>query len=211
MTQIQGVDSEIGRLRTVLMHRPGLELQRVTPRHADRLLLRTLPWVTKARQEHDQLCQELRDNGADVLYFTQLLQDALEYQQARTDAVRLAVADVGLGDELRGQLRAHLENLGPEQLAHVLIAGLTPEELKIGQGVVFELLDRHDFVLDPLPNLVFTKDSSFWIGDRVAIASMAAQLRRRETDLATVVYRHHPRFAGHQVDLRAGPGAPGRR
>ena len=78
----------------------------------------------------------------------------------------------------------------------MLIAGLTPEELKIGQGVVFELLDRHDFVLDPLPNLVFTKDSSFWIGDRVAIASLAAQLRRRETDLAAVVYRHHPRFAG---------------
>ena len=195
VSSIQHVDSEIGQLRAVLMHRPGLELQRVTPRHAGRLLLRSLPWLSRARQEHDQLCHELRACGADVLYFTALLQDALEYEPARTEAIRLAVADTALGDGLRGQLRAHLEDLRPEQLAEVLIAGLTPRELKIGQGVVFELLDRHDFVLDPLPNLVFTGDSSFWIGDRVAVASLPA-LRRREADLATVVYRHHPRFAG---------------
>jgi len=205
VSQFQSVDSEIGQLRTVLMHRPGLELQRITARHAGRLLFGSLPWLTKARQEHDVLCQELRDQGVEVLYFTQLLQDSLEYQAARDDAVRMAVADAALGDELRGQLRAHLADLGPEQLAQVLIAGLTPEELKIGRGVVFELLDRHDFVLDPVPNLVFTKDSSFWIGDQVAIASLAAGRRRRETDLATIVYRHHPRFAGtkwlYEADL----------
>jgi arginine deiminase len=194
--QIQGVDSEVGQLRTVLMHRPGLELQRITHRHKDRLLFGTLPWVSKARQEHDVLSQELRDQGVEVLYFTELLQDSLEYQPARDEAIGMAIADAGLGDELRGQLRAHLEDLGPEQLAQVLIAGLTPEELKIGHGVVFELLDRHDFVLDPLPNLVFTKDSSFWIGDQVAVASLTAERRRRETDLAGVIYRHHPRFAG---------------
>jgi arginine deiminase len=193
--QIRGADSEIGQLRTVLVHRPGRELQRLTPRQSGGLLLRTLPWVSKARQEHDVLCQELRNQGVEVLYLTELLQDVLEYQAARDEAIRLALADAGLGDELRGQLRAHLENLEPEQLGQVLIGGLTPEELKIGHGVVFELLDRHDFALDPLPNLVFTRDSSFWIGDQIAVASLAAERRRRETDLATVVYRHHPRFA----------------
>lgn len=191
-----GVDSEVGQLRTVLMHRPGPELQRMTPRHRDRLLMRTLPWVSRARQEHDFLCQVLRDHGVQVLYLTELLQDSLEYQAARDDAIGLAVADAGLGDELRSQLRAHLENLGPEALAQVLIAGLTPKELRLGRGVVFELLDRHDFVLDPLPNLIFSKDSSFWIGDRVAVASLAAERRRRESGLASVVYRYHPRFAG---------------
>ena len=196
MAQIRGADSEVGQLRTVLVHRPGLELQRITPRQSGGLLLRTLPWVSKARQEHDVLCQELRNQGVHVLYFTELLQDVLEYQAAREEAVRLAMADAGLGDELRGQLRAHLEDLDPEHLAQVLIAGLTPEELKIGHGVVFELLDRHDFALYPLPNLVFTRDSSFWVGDQMAVASLAAERRRRETDLATVVYRHHPRFAG---------------
>jgi arginine deiminase len=194
--QTKGADSEVGQLRTVLMHRPGSELQRMTPRHRDRLLFATLPWVSRARQEHDILSQALRDQGVEVLYLTELLQDCLEYQGARAEAIGLAGADTGLGDELRGQLRAHLEDLGPEALAQVLIAGLTPEELKIGQGVVFELLDRHDFVLDPLPNLVFTRDSSFWIGDRIAVASLAAGHRHREAGLAAVVYRHHPRFRG---------------
>jgi len=198
VSQAHGVDSEIGQLRTVLMHRPGRELERITHRQSGGLLLRAVPWVSKAREEHDVLCQVLRDFGAEVLYFTELLQDTLEYEPARTEAVRLAVADAGLGDELRARLRFHLDDLGPEQLAQVLIAGLKPDELKIGRGVVYELLDRHDFVLDPLPNLVFTKDSSFWIGNHLAVASLAAQHRRRETDLASVVYRHHPRFAGTQ-------------
>lgn len=191
---IQGVDSEVGQLNTVLVHRPGLELQRMTPRHVGRLLFGTLPWVSKAREEHDVLCDQLRDQGVRVLYLSALLQDTLEYQAARDEAVRLAIADSRLGDELRVQLRGYLENLDSEQLCRVLIAGLTPEELRLGHGVVFELLDRHDFVLDPLPNLVFTRDSSFWVGDRVGVASLGPD-RRRETDLIGVVYRHHPRFA----------------
>jgi arginine deiminase len=194
--QFQGVDSEVGQLRAVMVHRPGLELQRMTPRHAGRLLFGSLPWVSKARQEHDLLCEVLRAEGVHVLYLTELLQDCLEYQAARADAIQLAIADAALGDELRSQLRSHLEELGPEQLAQVLIAGLTPAELKIGHGVVFELLDRHDFVLDPLPNLMFTRDASFWVGDQVAVASLVSGRRRREADLATVVYRHHPMFAG---------------
>jgi arginine deiminase len=196
VARAQGVDSEVGRLRTVLMHRPGLELQRITPRHKDRLLFGTLPWLSRARQEHDILSQELRDHGVEVLYLTELLQDALEYEPARHEAIGRALADAGLGDELRGQLRRHLDGLGPEALAQVLIAGLTPDELRLAHGVVFELLDRHDFVLDPLPNLVFTRDSSFWIGDQIAVASMARERRRREGDLVSVVYRHHPRFSG---------------
>jgi arginine deiminase len=204
VTDIQGVDSEVGQLNTVLVHRPGLELQRMTPRHVGRLLFGTLPWVSKAREEHDVLCQQLRDLGVGVLYFTALLQDTLEYAGARDEAVRLAAADTRLGDELRTQLRAYLERLDSEQLALVLVAGLTPEELRLGHGVVFELLDRHDFVLDPLPNLVFTRDSSFWVGDRVGIASLAPD-RRREADLMGVIYRHHPRFSGtrwlYQPDL----------
>jgi arginine deiminase len=157
-----------------------------------------MPWLSRARQEHDILSEALRDQGVEVLYVTELLQDALEYEQARTEAVAGASAEASLGDELRAQVRGYLEDLGPEQLAQVLVAGLTPEELRAGHGVVFQLLDRHDFVLDPLPNLVFSRDSSFWIGDRVAVASLGSPLRRRESDLVSIVYRHHPRFAGLQ-------------
>ena len=93
MVQGNGADSEVGQLRTVLMHRPGPELQRLTPRHRERVLLRTLPWLSRARQEHDQLSQALRDEGVEVLYMIELLQDCLEYQAAR-DAITQASSSV---------------------------------------------------------------------------------------------------------------------
>src|ERR1700722_20231181 len=112
MADATGADSEVGRLKTVLMHRPGPELQRLTPRHRDRVLLRSLPWLSRARQEHDILSRELLEDGAEVLYQMELLQDCLKYESARDEAIGLAVADAGLGDELRGQIRRHLEDLG---------------------------------------------------------------------------------------------------
>ena len=82
-------------------------------------------------------------------------------------------------------------------LAQALIAGIGPGELSSGRGVVYQLLDRHDFVLDPLPNLMFTRDTSVWIGDRVAVSSLGA--RDREARLFEVLYAHHPRFAGTKM------------
>jgi len=196
VSHTHGADSEVGRLRSVLLHRPGLELKRITPRRRDWLLFDALPWVGRAQQEHDVFAAVLRDHGVEVLYITELLQDALEYQAARDEAIGDALGNARLGDELADQIRGHLGDLDPEGLTQVLIAGLTPAELRIGRGVVFELLDRHDFVIDPLPNLMFSRDSSVWIGDRVAVTSMAAPARRRESALVQVIYRHHPRFAG---------------
>jgi arginine deiminase len=190
-----GVDSEVGRLRTVLVHRPGLELSRITPHTAAPLLFDGLPWVGRAQQEHDIFAQALRDHGVEVLYLTELLQDALEYQPARDQAIASALGTAALGDELRTAVHGHLDGLGPEALAQVLIAGLTPAGLKTGRGVVFELLGRHDFIIEPLPNLMFCRDSSVWISDRAAVASMATG-RRREAELIQVIYGHHPRFAG---------------
>jgi arginine deiminase len=196
MSHAHGVDSEIGTLRAVLVHRPGAELRRITPRSMDRLLFDALPWVGRAQQEHDFFTQVLRDHGAEVLYVTELLQDVLEYRLARTAAIAAVLGDAALGDELRTHVRSHLEELDPEALTQVLIAGLTPDELRMGGGLVFELLGRHDFVIDPLPNLMFSRDSSVWISDRVAVASPAAPDRRRESELLKIVYDHHPRFAG---------------
>ena len=168
----------------------------MTPRSRDRLLFETLPWTCRAQEEHDVFTQALRDQGVEVLYVTELLQDALEYQPARDEAIAAVLADRLLGDELRAQVHERLDALGPEELAQVMIAGLAREDLPAGHGLAFQLLERHDFVVDPLPNLVFTRDSSFWVGDRVAVACPAAPRRRREADLLAVIYGHHPRFAG---------------
>ena len=192
-----GADSEAGRLRTVLVHRPGAELKRISPRSRGRLLFDRLPWVSRAQEEHDAFTQILRDRGVEVLYVTELLQDALEYVPARDAAISSALDDRWLGDDLRSVVRDHLAGLDSEMLAQALIAGITPAELRAGRGVVYELLDRHDFVLDPVPNLVFTRDSSVWIGDRVAVSSLGA--RGREARLLAVLYAHHPRFAGTKM------------
>nr|BFE31976.1 arginine deiminase [Actinomadura rugatobispora] len=188
--------SEVGRLRTVLLHRPGAELKRLTPRNSDKLLFDAIPWVGRAQEEHDAFAQALRDRGVEVLYVTELLQDALEYEEARDAAISGVVADLRWGDQLRRVVADHLRDLDPEELAHVLIAGLAHEELKSGHGLVYRLMDRLDFIIDPLPGLLFTRDNSAWIGDRVAVTSLAMPARRMEASLVGLVYAHHPRFAG---------------
>lgn len=203
MSHTIGADSEVGGLRTVLVHRPGPELKRITPRTRERLLFDGLPWVGRAQQEHDVFTQVLRDRGAEVLYVTELLQDVLEYACARDEAIASVLADASLGAELRCGVRCFLDSLAPEDLARVLIAGLAPDELRLGRGVVYELLDPHDFVIEPLPNLVFSRDSSVWIGDHVIVTSMAGP-RRRETELLAVIYGHHPRFGGIKHLYHAG-------
>jgi arginine deiminase len=189
------VDSEVGRLGTVLLHRPGRELARLTPRNNDSLLFDGIPWVGRAQEEHDQFAAALRDRGVEVLYLADLLTDVLGAGPARTELTEAVLSDVRLGDTLRAEVAAHLADLDPAGLATVLMAGLAHEELRTGSGIVYALLDRHDFIIDPLPNLLFTRDSSVWVGGEVAVTSLAMPARRRETTLTHAIYRHHPRFA----------------
>lgn len=203
MSRFQGADSEVGRLRTVITHRPGAELKRVTPRDTEHLLFAGLPWADRARQEHDAFTQVLRDHGVQVLYLTELLQDVLEYAPARQQAIAAALGSVLLGDELTGQVHRYLEGLVPEALCEVLVRGLTAAEFRGGRGAVYQLLAPGDFIIFPLPNLVFTRDSSAWIGDRVAVASPVMAGRRRESQLVGVIYAHHPLFAGTKMLYQA--------
>jgi arginine deiminase len=191
-----GADSEVGRLRTVLLHRPGTELQRLTPRNNDKLLFDGIPWVGRAQDEHDAFAQALRDHGVEVLYLADLLAETLREPAARDECVAAVVQDPRHGDTLRTVLRAHLAGLHPDDLATVLVAGLAHEELRGGRGLPYALMEQHDFVIDPLPNLLFTRDSSVWIGDHVAITSLAMPARHRETTLTGAIFTHHPRFAG---------------
>jgi arginine deiminase len=199
-----GVDSEVGSLRAVIVHRPGAELKRVLPRHAGQLLFAGLPWAARAQQEHDIFTQALRDHDVQVLYLTELLQDVLEYAPARQQAITAALGSVMLGDELAAQIRRYLDGLDPEALAETLIIGLTAGEFRPGRGAVYQLLGTSDFLLRPLPDLVFFRDPSVWVGDQVAVASPAAASRRLPAELAGIIYSHHPLFAGTKTLYRPG-------
>jgi arginine deiminase len=158
------------------------------------MLLPALPWAERARAEHDAFAGALRAAGVAVLYLTELLQDALEYASAREHAVETVTSDLRLGEELRGQLAEYLAGLSPEDLGQVLIMGLARDEFPGGRGAVFGLLDAWDYVIDPLPNLVFARDICVWIGDSVAVTSPPG--RRQEAELAAIVFAHHPMFTG---------------
>jgi arginine deiminase len=195
-TTSYGVDSEVGRLRTVLLHRPGSELQRLTPRNSADLLFDGIPWVGRAQAEHDEFAAALRDRGVEVLVLRQLLDEVLAVPAARAEVVEATLADPRLGEVLRRAVEAHLADLDAAGLAEVLTGGLAREEMPGGAGLAWRLMGPHDFVVPPLPNLMFTRDSSVWIGDAVAVTSPSMPVRRRETWLTDAIYRHHPRFAG---------------
>jgi arginine deiminase len=172
-------------------------LARLTPRNNDSLLFDAIPWVGRAQEEHDAFAQALRSHDVEVLYLGQLLTETLDVPEARAELTAHVLADPRLGDALRSRVAEHLADLDPAGLAAVLTAGLAHDELT-GQpgGLVYALMDPHAFVIDPLPNLLFTRDSSVWVRDRVAVTSLAMPARRRETTLTDAIYRHHPRFAG---------------
>ena len=191
-----GAATEVGRLRTVILHRPGNELRRLTPRNNDSLLFDGIPWVGRAQDEHDAFAAALRERDVEVLYLSELLSEALGAEQARAVAIGQVTESLRLGDALRGHLRAELRDQTPQELAQTLTAGLRNDEVRLGHSVVTSLLAPDDFLIDPLPNLLFTRDSSVWLPDRVAVTSLAMPARERETQLTELIYTHHPRFAG---------------
>ncbi|EJZ11040.1 arginine deiminase [Mycolicibacterium fortuitum] len=199
-TAVFGSNSEVGTLRAVILHRPGPELQRLTPRNNDALLFDGLPWVAKAQREHDAFAGVLRSRGVEVLLLADLLTEALAHSgAARMHGISAAVDARRLGVPLAQELSAYLRGLAPADLAHILMAGMTFNEVPFhGAELSLVRLMHHggDFVIEPLPNLLFTRDSSFWIGPRVAITSLALPARVRETSLTDLIYAHHPRFLG---------------
>ena len=190
------VDSEVGPLRSVLLHRPGPELKRLTPRNNDQLLFDGLPWVDRAQDEHDAFSELLRRRGVEVLLLADLLTAALADPRARAAGLRAAVNERLLGTGLADAVRSYMSTMDNSAFAGALIAGMTFEELPAGDGgsLVRRMHAPHDFAVSPLPNLMFTRDCSAWVGDRVAVASLVMPARRRESSIMDLIYAYHPRF-----------------
>src|SRR3954464_2554538 len=191
-----GADSEVGPLGTVMLPRPGDELKRLTPRNNDRLLFDGIPWVARAQDEHDAFAAALRERDVEVLYLTDLLTETFADDAARDSAIETALGSLHLGETMRRWLGPMLHESSPEELTTHLTAGVRNDEVRGGLGLVTSLLRRDDFLIDPLPNLLFTRDSSVWVRDQVAITSLAMPARARETQLTELIYTDHPRFQG---------------
>ena len=195
-----GTDSEVGALRVAILHRPGAELRRLTPRNNDDLLFDGLPWVARAQEEHDAFAELLSSRGVEVLLLSNLLTEALGSGAARMQGIAASVDATRLGMPLAQELSAYLRGLDPAALAHVLMAGMTfaelPSAARADNSLVHRMHHDSDYVIEPLPNLVFTRDSSIWVGPRIVIPSLALPARAREASLTDLIYAHHPRFTG---------------
>ncbi|MGH3264617.1 MAG: arginine deiminase family protein, partial [Trebonia sp.] len=141
-----GAATEVGQLRSVMLHRPGSELKRLTPRNNDSLLFDGIPWVSRAQDEHDAFAAALRCHDVEVLYLAELLAETLHVEVARERVIAQTTADLRLGDTLRRYLYGWLVGLAPRELATTLIAGLRNDEVRGGFGLVTSLLAHDDFV-----------------------------------------------------------------
>jgi arginine deiminase len=193
------VDSEVGRLRQVILHRPGLELLRLTPGNKDRLLFDDVLWVNRAQQEHDRFAAVLRERGVTVHLFADLLRATLELPEAKAFLLDRIFDERVYGPMAIDTLRNLFDALDGAALTDHLIGGITKRELldrvPEPRSIVLHALGPDDFVLEPLPNHLYTRDASAWIGAGVSVNSMRKIARVRETANYEAVYRWHPLFA----------------
>lgn len=200
MSTTVGVHSEVGRLKRVLVCRPGLAQQRLTPANCNELLFDDVLWVAKARTDHYAFVGALQDQGVEVLELHDLLADVLEQPAARRWLLERRVRAEVVGDELAPELLAWLGDLPARALAERLIGGVARAELPFDpRGLVAQSMLPSDFVLAPLPNTLFTRDSSCWIGHGVTLNPMFWPARREEALLMAAAYRFHAAFTGTLV------------
>ncbi|MDN2565565.1 arginine deiminase [Aquibium sp. A9E412] len=202
MSLTYGVHSEVGRLRRVLVHRPGTALARLTPANREALLFDDIIWVKQARVEHMTFVDAMRHRGVEVVFLRELLEETLRDRQARGWLLDRRVNEDTVGVGLAGELHAHLMEIDAETLSSSLVGGMSRAELPVaGNGVLAPILDAQDFVLPPLPNHLFTRDTTCWIYGGVTLNPMRWNARRLETLNLAAIYRFHPDFrdAGFQV------------
>ncbi|UCM90922.1 arginine deiminase [Streptomyces marincola] len=194
------VDSETGRLRRVILHRPGLELKRLTPTNKDELLFDDVLWVRRAQQEHDVFAGLLRSRGVEVRLFGDLLAESLDLPAARTLVLDRVFDEREFGPLATDRLREVFERLPAPELAEALIGGVTKREFlerhEEPASMRFHVMDPDDFLLNPLPNHLFARDTSAWVYDGVAINAMRWPARHRESVHFEAVYGYHPMFTG---------------
>lgn len=189
------VGSEVGQLRKVIVHRPELSLKRLTPSNCESLLFDDVLRIERAGKEHDQFCQVLSDNDVEVFRLTQLLAETLGNPKAKTWILDRQINKYRYGETLAKEVYAHLKVMDNLSLAKHLTGGLTVAELNSDcKSMTLNTLRETDFIIDPIPNHLFTRDTSCWVYGGVSMNPMAKMARKRETVHLRAIYNFHPMF-----------------
>lgn len=206
-----GVHSEAGKLRKVMVCSPGLAHQRLTPSNCDDLLFDDVLWVSQAKRDHFDFVTKMRERGVEVLEMHNLLTDTLKIPEARSWLLdrKITANQVGLG--LQDEVLAWLDEMEPRRLAEFLIGGVSANDMAGFQGgeilkMFRDYLGHSSFILPPLPNTQFTRDTTCWIYGGVTLNPMYWQARRQETLLTAAIYKFHPEF--EKADFQVWYGDP---
>lgn len=189
------VQSEVGKLKTVMLHCPGAELENLMPDYLARQLFDDIPYLVHAKEEHDQFAKTLRDCGVEVLYLDDLLKEAVESANAKDELIWEYIREANIAAEGAEQaVNEYLCSLPIDRLIQVLAGGVRKSDIpKVAKRHLVDFTDeKYPFYVDPMPNLYFTRDPFMNVGEGVLISRMANEVRRRETLFAKYIFKYHP-------------------
>ena len=189
--------SEIGRLKRVMLHRPGAELENLMPEYLERLLFDDIPFLKEAQREHDAFAECLRGQGVEVVYLTDLVTESLTGPEVRQELLRQFLDESGIRDDrTRESLKEYLDAMPDKEMVSAMMAGVRKSQLQRGSARLGDFLstveDGYPFAVDPLPNLYFTRDPFATIGTGVSLHRMHTATRNRETLFGKFIFEHHP-------------------
>ncbi|AGV17575.1 arginine deiminase [Vibrio alginolyticus] len=191
------VGSEVGQLRRVLLNRPERALTHLTPSNCHELLFDDVLAVEAAGEEHDAFARTLREQDVEVLLLHDLLVETLAVPEAKQWLLNTQISDFRYGPTFARDLRQYFSEMDDEHLACIFLGGLAYSELPISSSSMLPKMKRPlDFVIEPLPNHLFTRDTSCWVYGGVSLNPMMMPARQRETNHLRAIYRWHPIFAG---------------
>ena len=191
--------SEIGPLKKVLLHRPGQELENLMPEYLERLLFDDIPYLKEAQREHDAFAQCLRDAGVEVVYLTDLVVESLTAPEVREALIRQFLDEAEVREErVRALLTDYLSRMTDKEMVSAMMAGIRKSQLRQAGAKLGDLLstmeDDYPFLVDPMPNLYFTRDPFATIGTGVSIHKMHTATRNRETLFGKFIFEHNPEY-----------------
>ena len=191
--------SEIGRLKKVMLHRPGMELENLMPEYLEQLLFDDIPYLKEAQREHDAFADCLRSQGVEVVYLLDLVAESITDDEVRQDFVRQFLNESGVRDDrTRNVLTDYLSGMSDREMVATMMAGIRKSQLRLQSGKLGDYLNamenEYPFAVDPMPNLYFTRDPFATIGTGVSIHKMHTATRNRETLFGKMIFEHHPAY-----------------
>ena len=191
--------SEIGRLKRVLLHRPGGELENLMPEYLERLLFDDIPYLKEAQKEHDAFADCLRSQGVEVVYLTDLVVESLTDGDVRRELLRQFLDEADIQDSrTREAVEEYLSAMPDQEMVPAMMAGVRKSQLRTGSARLGDYLsaagDNYPFAVDPMPNLYFTRDPFATIGTGVSLHKMHTVTRNRETLFGKFIFEHHPLY-----------------